>query len=175
MQSAPLGRLCVITCLFLVSSAALADSESLSFRLNAQGEVEAVISGIAHGCGTFVEPPMSSVVSNASIVLVSIACTPAGYDPLPYPYQTVANLGHLSMTTTYSFVWSLQRQLDRLSWTATLLPLSLLAVPVPALSPMNVSKLILIIALCAIRLTTRSTGPAGTGLLLGDRLWRRAG
>ena len=46
-------------------------------------------------------------------------------------------------------------------------------------SRINVNLLAIVGAIlafvCARGLTTRSTGPAGTGLLLGDRRWRRAG
>jgi hypothetical protein len=88
---------------------ALASGETLTFRLDALGRVEAVISGMTGFCN---QPPFHSadsivitgtVISINSILGGSGGC-PVG-TPQGVPYQVVATLGHLALQT-YTVVWT---------------------------------------------------------------------
>ncbi|HEX4332265.1 MAG TPA: hypothetical protein VH040_09010, partial [Usitatibacter sp.] len=95
-----------VLCAF-VPALALAYQESLSFRLNSGGDVEAVISGITDYCGLqFVGP--SAITRTGNDIEISSPDTeyPCFVAPPFSAYQVVANLGPLDSASTYHVTWS---------------------------------------------------------------------
>jgi hypothetical protein len=102
---------CIAILMFMsASSNALASGETLTFRLDALGRVEAVISGLTGFCN---QPPFHSadsivitgtIISINSILGGSGGGCPVG-TPQGVPYQVVATLGHLALQT-YTVVWT---------------------------------------------------------------------
>ena len=83
-------------------------NESMTFRLAATGEVEAVISGLSDGpmCQLEFDPPSSVVVSGTNIAITSPYVPTLCFLPLPTtPYQVVASLGALT-PATYQVTWT---------------------------------------------------------------------
>jgi hypothetical protein len=104
---------CALLLLACISTSAFAFNETLTFRLNAQGQVEAVITGLTRGGGcdglgqNHPFDPASSitiVVNNILIAspVVGVTCS-IPFNPLQY--QQVANLGQLT-GATYQVTWN---------------------------------------------------------------------
>jgi hypothetical protein len=104
----------VLLLLACISTSAFAFNEALTFRLNAQGQVEAVVTGLTggFGCegqvGSVFDPPTSVTVTGNSILIVSQAiiyggCTIPRSPPLTY--SQVANLGNLT-GIAYQVTWN---------------------------------------------------------------------
>jgi hypothetical protein len=95
--------------LSLLSQSAVADSESLSFRLTSSGQVEAVVSGLrTNQCGFVFLPATSIAIVGNSISITSPNPPPPPCDmPIvpPQPYEVVANLGVLT-EASYSVTWT---------------------------------------------------------------------
>lgn len=155
--------LLLATCLPI---SAFAYDETLTFRLNAQGEVEAVIDGRTHrgGCDEISRftPPMSTTIDGNTVLIQSPALAPCSIPLLPTePYQVVANLGHLS-GETYQVTWNVEVVGSGFppirSISATFSVSSLFSVAAPALSPWAMCLLLLSTAGVAFAALRRRNG-----------------
>ena len=136
-----------------IPASAFAFDETLTFRLNAQGEVEAVVTGLTRGFGcngqganVEFDPPSSITMAGNGIVVVSaykggLCSIPK--EP-PWTYQQVANLGHLE-GSTYQVVWNEGAPPIRFL-AATLNMSDPYSVAAPALSPWALGMLLLSMA-----------------------------
>jgi hypothetical protein len=104
----------VLLLLACISSSAFASSETLTFRLNALGEVEAVITGLTHGLGCdglgedkSFDPSSVITITTDTVLIVSPAIPYGCFIPIqpPLTYQQIANLGHLS-GAIYQIIWN---------------------------------------------------------------------
>ena len=104
------GTLALLTiAVSLLSTPAMADSESLSFRRTPSGEIEAVVSGLlTNECGFRFLAPTSVTIVGGSIAIVSPNIPPLPcFTPIvpPRPYEIVANLGLLP-ASSYAVTWT---------------------------------------------------------------------
>jgi hypothetical protein len=99
-------RIIAILCVSLPSARLLAFNDSLSFRLNPSGVVEAIVSGLNDGCSVGFGAPSSVTVTGLHIAITSPPASNACFLPLPaIPYQVIASLGPLS-PATYEVTWA---------------------------------------------------------------------
>ena len=98
-------RVIAILCVALPSAPVLAFNDSLSFRINPNGDVEAVVSGMTDGCRVEFHAPSSVIAAGLDIAITSPSFN-ACFLPLPVSnYQVVANLGPLA-PATYHVIWT---------------------------------------------------------------------
>jgi hypothetical protein len=146
-----------IASLLFASRPALAINESLYFRLNSVGEVEAVVIGENSSCGARVFAPTGITITANSVVIDSpvpailpvVPCVPLS------PYEVVANLGVLS-GPTYSVIW---KQGAGVLFNTVLTPASLAPQSIPAMSPLALwlmALLIILLGIGALHRTARS-------------------
>jgi hypothetical protein len=141
---------CVMLLLACVSSSAFAFSETLTFRLNAQGQVEAVITGLTGGLGcegsvgSIFDPPTSVTVTGNSILIVSVPIAHICTIPRnPFTYSQVANLGNLT-GIAYQVTWNEGPQTPPFLTLSALLNVSdFFPGATPALSPWMAALLVL--------------------------------
>ncbi|MFT3792605.1 MAG: hypothetical protein QM741_16410 [Rudaea sp.] len=134
-------------------TAVFAFDETLTFRLNAQGEIEAIVTGLTRGFGcngqgasVEFDPPSSIAVSGNEILIVSVYKGGLCSIPRdPQVYQQVANLGYLE-GSTYHIVWNEGSPLPIRFLEATLNTSDPYSVTAPALSPWGLCMLLLSMA-----------------------------
>lgn len=150
-------RLCLLM-LMTISHSAFAFDESLSFRASANGNIEAVVSGLSDGPGCqseFLAP--TSVEVNGSVITITSPPDPdlCALPFEPKPYRVVANLGHLA-GQSYQVTWS---QGSALRLTGQLVPSALRVNtdPAPALSLFATILMMFCIVLVAARLQGRAS------------------
>jgi hypothetical protein len=137
----------------MASPNVLADFETLSVRSDSQGNWQAVISGLlTNACGFQFYPPNSIVKTDSSFVITSTNAFPQCYVPWipPVPYETVAPLGRLPIGN-YFVLWTVGGFGKSTSF-------SVLPTPVPTLSRLSLMLTIVVLAICGLHLTRRSTG-----------------
>ena len=160
---------CIAILMFMSACGnALATGETLSFRLDALGRMEAVISGLTGFCN---QQPFSSaddisitgtVISINSIVGGSGGGCPVG-TPQGLPYQVVATLGYLS-PQTYTVAWT--TSMSTAGMRSVFLSSSLIvgalnpAQDIPATSTWALAMLLVLLLATGAYLTRRSTGRA---------------
>ncbi len=139
--------------LSLLSQYAMADSESLFFRQNPSGEIEAVVSGLRTNlCGFVFVPPTSIAIVGSSISIVSPNVPPPPcFIPItpPQPYEVVANLGVLS-GASYSVTWT-----QGVVLSAQLFPAALAARAVPTIGPYGLLLTAVLIGLLGAGMVNR--------------------
>lgn len=137
--------------LVLYSTGAIADSDSLSFRLDpASGNVIAVISGYLPLCGGHVLGPLVATQAGTTITImagpfpgIGGCVPPPGYQG-PY-YELTVSLGHLS-APLYTVSWFYSDAPQFPLQTVQLVPESLAPYAIPALSAINMLCLSLLLA-----------------------------
>jgi hypothetical protein len=159
----------------LICADALASGETLSFRVNDAGQVEAVISGTTGFCGRHFEPNPSTIniVGNLISINTVVGGDPGGcLEPLPPPrrYEVALVLGALPHQT-FNVVWTTSGigSLTRVTFLSAVLVVDALLPPgVPTMSIEFLIASVLLLLISGACLTTRSTGPAGTGFYLAS-------
>lgn len=149
--------LLAVSILLLAGHKASANQETLSFRANSVGQMEAVISGVA-SCGDFRVLLVDTIeIGPSTIAINSFALDPSsggcggGFPPPPrVPYEVVATLGNLPrqvFTVNWTYIFNAQPQLKRPLASATLDVKALDGpAPIPAISGAGVAALSLLLA-----------------------------
>lgn len=156
LPAAPSVKAFLLTvALSLLSQSTMADNETLSFRRNSAGEIQAVVAGVlTNECGVRFGPPTSITIARDTITIISsYPPPPPCVVPIvpPRPYEAVANLGVLA-GPSYSVTWT-GPGLVVLS--AQLSPASLIPTQVPTLGPYALTLMALCIGLAGVVMTSR--------------------
>lgn len=136
--------------LAVLSRCAMADGESLSFRLTPSGEVEAVVSGLrTNHCGFTFVPATSTAIVGSSIS-INVPPPPCNMPIVPpQPYEVVANLGVLA-GASYTVTWT-----QGVVLSAQLVPAWLLPRAIPALGTYGLMLTAVLIALLGAGMANR--------------------
>ena len=168
--------------LVLAWESACATNEALSFRVNGQGEVEAVVVGLTGFCGQRFGGPTRVEIGTATINLNTVpggsggGCPEPLPPPVPYEFAVVVGFLH---PRTYTVEWTTSSSCDvcpRIPFlSGTLVVPDLPVASIPTLSMWSLGVLTVLLLATGACVTFRSTAAADTRLLSRVRLWRRPG